>query len=147
MRTIVSILLTALLAAVLAAPATAGEVEKSVPFELEKWHELEVTDGPLTLHRIRVTELSGVKSTIFRPGNSEYLTDVQVQIEYSNPSEDDVEADVEIHWLDAQGRIIDGYDDEEDFDDEERHEEQTITLSTLKYGLEVADTLRFTIRW
>ena len=128
--------------------AAAGEVEKSVPFELDRWVELGATDGPVTLHRLRVArQAAGAKSKLVRPGNSQYLADVQIQLEFTNDATRDWEARLEVEWLDADGAVIDGYGDSENLDSESRHDEQTVTLSTLRYGLERARTLKVRIRF
>jgi hypothetical protein len=138
----------ALVAALGAAPAAAGEVEKTVPFALDQWWDLGVTDGPLTLHRIRITrEGRGVKSKIMRPGNSEYLEDIQIQLEFTNDATKDWEARVDLEWSDAQDNPIDGYNDRETLDSESRHEDQTVTLSTLRYGLDRAKKLAIRIEF
>lgn len=128
--------------------ASAGEVEKSVDFQLDRWVDLQATDGPVTLHRLRVArQAAGAKSKLVRPGNSQYLADVQIQLEFTNDATRDWEARLEVEWLDADGAVIDGYGDSENLDSESRHDEQTVTLSTLRYGLERARTLKIRIRF
>jgi len=140
--------LTLALALVGAGAAAAGEVEKRVPFELDRWVDLQSTDGPVTLHRLRVArQAAGAKSKLVRPGNSQYLADVQIQLEFTNDATRDWEARLEVEWLDADGAVIDGYGDSENLDSESRHDEQTVTLSTLRYGLERARTLKIRIRF
>ncbi len=128
-------------------PGQAGEVSKSVPFELDRWVELEATDGPVTLHRIRLHRVSGgmTKSKLFRPGNDEFLETVRIELEYSNQSGSDWEVDIDLRWVDEAGRTIDGYHDEEDLDNDERYDDATVTLSTLRYGLERATTLELSL--
>lgn len=129
-----------------ALPAAAGEVDKNVNFAVDEWIELGATDGPVTLHRIRLARQGGfTKSKLLRPGNSEYLEDVQIQIDYTNDAKRDWEARLKVEWLDAAGEVIDGYNDTENLDGDSRHDEQTITLSTLKYGLAKAKKLRIEI--
>lgn len=129
-----------------AGAAAAGEVEKRVAFQLDQWVDLQASDGPVTLHRLRVARQSaGAKSMFVRPGNTQYLKDVQIQLEYTNDATRDWEAQLEIEWLDADGVAIDGYRDEENLDSESRHDEQTVTLSTLRYGLDRARTLRIRV--
>jgi len=128
--------------------AAAGEVEKSVPFELDRWVELGATDGPVTLHRLRVArQAAGAKSKLVRPGNSQYLADVQIQLEFTNDATRDWEARLDVEWLDADGAVIDGYGDTENLDSESRRDEQTVTLSTLRYGLDRARKLKVRIRF
>ena len=126
-------------ALLLTAAAHAGTADKTVAFKLGEWIDLASTDGPVTLHRIRIVREGGfTKSKFMRPGNSEYLTDVQIQLEFTNDATRDWEAKFDIEWLDADGTTIDGYEGNEGLDSEKRHDEQTVTLSTLKYGLERA---------
>ncbi len=132
------------LAAVLLLPLAtfAGTVEKNVPFKLDQWIELASTDGPVTLHRVRIVRQGGVtKSSFMRPGNNKYLADVQIQLEFTNDSTNDWEARFAIEWLDGDGKVVDGYEGDEGLDSEKRHEQQTVTLSTLKYGIDKAKKL------
>ncbi|MCB1050776.1 MAG: hypothetical protein H6510_10875 [Acidobacteria bacterium] len=127
----------------------AGETKKNVPFKLDQWVELKSTDGPVTLHRIRIVEQSGglTKSKLMRPGNAEHLQTIQIQIEYSNSASRDWDAHLDIAWVDADGVVIDGYNDKENLDSEESYEKVTVTLSTLKYGLKRAKTLKVKISY
>ena len=144
-RSLAPLLVLALLAAV-AAPAGAGEVDQTVSFTLDQWFDLGVTDGPVTLHRIRIVREGGfTKSRLMRPGNSEYLEDIQIQLEFSNSATRDWEARFRLEWVDGSGRTIDGYNGTENLDDGSRHDLQTITLSTLRYGIEQARKLRVRI--
>ena len=139
----------ALLATSIAAPALAGSVHKSVPFALHQWVELGSEEGPVTLHRFRIEKKSGglTKSKLFRPGNSEFLETIQLQLEYSNRSSHDWKAHLKIVWKDSKGRVIDGYVDKESLDDGESWDKATVTLSTLRYGLERAQTLEIEIEY
>lgn len=140
MRTVITCLAILVAASALAG----GPVDKAVPFELGTWIELEHTEGPVVLHRIRVVEQTGTitKSTIFRPVGSEYLKTVQIQLEYSNSATKDWECFMQVEWVDADDKVIDGYRDSESLDDREAHDAATVTLSTLKYGLEKGKTLK-----
>ena len=80
-----------------------------------------------------------------RPGNQKYLDTIQFQLEYSNDATADWEAHVDLALLDADGVAIDGYEGDEGLGEKESHEEDTITISTLKYGLERAKTMRLKI--
>ena len=133
----------ALAFALAAAPLAAGEVQKNVPFALDQWVELGASDGPVTLHRVRLVRHSGsaTKSGFMRPGNAEFLEDVQIQLEFSNAASNDWEARVHFVWQDAEGQPIDGYDDSENLDSDSRNDQQTVTLSTLRYGLARAKKL------
>lgn len=140
MRTTLTCLTLLVAASVMAGDA----IDKSVPFELGTWIELERTEGPVVLHRMRVVEQTGTitKSSIFRPSGSEYLKTVQIQVEYSNSATKDWTAWMQVEWVDADGKIIDGYRGDESLDDREVHDLVTVTLSTLKYGLERAKDLK-----
>ncbi|MDX1631236.1 MAG: hypothetical protein R3234_05210 [Thermoanaerobaculia bacterium] len=148
-RILHSVLAIPVILALAPVPVSAGSVSRSVPFELDEWIELEASDGPVTLHRLRIEEIRGglTKSKLFRPGNDEYLETIRIELVYSNEADRDWEADLDIRWLDDQGRAIDGYHDEEDLDDDERHEDTTVTLSTLRYGLDRAETLEIGIEF
>ena len=136
----------ALAVALLLSSTPAAAVEKNVAFALDQWIDLNVTEGPVTLHRIRLASQSGVtKSKIFRPGGSMFTTDVQIQLEFTNQSTDDYEARIRFEWLDAAGVAIDGYDGTESLDNEARFEQQTMTISTLRYGLDKAKKIRLAI--
>ena len=140
--------LAAVAALALPLPAAAGEVEKTVTFALDTWIPLDAHDGPVALHRLRLARTGGaVKSHLVRPGNSDYLTDVQIQVEFSNEASSDWQMRLKVEWLDGEGRPIDGYDDTEDLDSDSRYEQQTVTLSTLRYGLERARKLRVRITY
>ncbi|MCB1055019.1 MAG: hypothetical protein KDD11_05850 [Acidobacteria bacterium] len=127
----------------MARPVAAGEVEKTFPFELDTWYDLGVTDGPVTLHRVRVKhDTRGLtKSKLFRGPDSPYSDTVVIELEYTNTSDKDWEAACLIHWLDAKGNVIDGYDDDEGLGEDEKKETATMTIATLKYGLEMAKKL------
>lgn len=147
MKTSVCALLVLAVLAI-AAPAAAGTFEKDVPFALEEWIAVDSKEGPVTLHRLRLhKERQSAKSRIMRPGNSEYLQDIQIQLEYTNDATRDWEAKLRVEWLDENGVVIDGYNDEENLDSESRHDEATVTLSTLRYGLERAKKLSVRIEY
>ena len=135
------------LAGLLAMPASAVTVEKEFPFELDEWIDIEFTDGPITIHRIRIeTKKGNWKSKISRPTNAEFMTTVQVQIDCTNESAKDVDADLEIVWIDGQGEEIDGYRGKEEMDEEER-DTMTAMFSTLNYGLDKAKKLKVKIQF
>jgi len=129
------------------APAAAGHVEKTFDFALDEWFDLEDTDGPVTLHKVRIESVKGgfTKSKFFRPGNDEYLRTIQIELVFSNEGSRDWEARLSIHWKDENGVVIDGYEDKEELDEGERHDKVTVTLSTLAYGIDRARTLHVEI--
>lgn len=121
---------------------------RTFTFEADKWNSLdEAKDGPITLHRIQIARQRGqfTKSTIFRPGNSEYLASIEIRLEYSNSATRDWKAKLHLALLDESGTEIDGYNGSEDLDEQENHNLVTIKLSTLKYALEKARKLRVAI--
>jgi len=132
-----------LLVAAVAGQVMAGSFSKTWTFELDKWYEINSSDGPVTIHKMRLEPQSGglTKSKFFRPGNSQHLKTIQVQIEFSNSSKHDWEADLDISWVDADGKVIDGYKDSEGMNEDENHDRMTVTLSTLQYGLDRAKKL------
>ncbi len=137
----------ALAALLCALPAAGAEVSKSFTFELDKWFELGATDGPVTLHRLRLERVSGGFSKLARlGGSSDYAASVELQLEYTNESSSDWKADVVVEWLDSSGDVIDGYRSDMNLDDDDRHELKKSTITTLRYGLDKAKKLRIEIR-
>jgi len=128
-------------------PAAAKSVDTTVDFALDTWIDLGFEDGPVVLHRIRLSPQSGplTKSKLIRPFSSEYLQEIQIQLEFSNSSTRDWEADLLVEWLDEDGKVIDGYNDDENLDDNESRDLVTVTMPTLKYGLARAKKLRLRI--
>jgi len=118
-------------------PLGADTVKKSYSFELDKWYEIDAESGPVKLYRIRVERQSGAKTfkSILTRVHTDFATDVQIQIEYSNKSSKDWKGKMRIVWVDEKGETIDGYVGTESFGDETKHEVQTMLVSTLKYGL------------
>lgn len=142
-------LAASLLTASLALPAAAGEVSKSFTFELDKWYQLDANDGPVTLHRMRLEKVGGgggLSKLARLGGSSEYSTSVELQLEYSNDSSNDWDADVIVEWLDAKGEVIDGYRGEMNLDEGDRRELKKQTIATLRYGIDQARKLRVEIR-
>jgi hypothetical protein len=122
-----------------AAPVSSAPYRRTVPFALDQWIEIGLRDGAVTIHRLRIerrTGLRGFKSVVTRPAHSEYLQDVQIQVEYTNESTSDWKVRANVVWLDGAGQVIDGYKGSEDLDDGKRHELATMQFSTLKYGLD-----------
>ncbi|MEM9552784.1 MAG: hypothetical protein AAGC60_00875 [Acidobacteriota bacterium] len=144
-RPILFVLAILVLAFAVSMPASAATIEKDFPFELDTWYDLDFEDGSLTVQRVRVAHLkSNLKSRLFRGSDTEFVETVQVQVEYVNNTGRDYEAALDIVWVDAKGREIDGYRGKEEMDEGE-HDEMTAALSTSKYGLERAKTLKVKI--
>lgn len=150
-RAPVAVLGLALAASVLAAlPAHAAVVQKEVPFVLDEWITLEVTDGPVTLHRVKLASDAGPMSRpgLARPGESHsFLRPVQVVLEYTNAGKDDWEAQLRLVWVDAAGVEMDGFITKENLDHEEAKEKAKSSLATLRYAIDHAKTLNLRIEF
>ena len=140
-------MLAVLAVAVLARPAPAQpSVDKTVPFELGKWYELNVKEGPITLHRVHLERPGGVPLKARVTGaDDEYRVPVKVEVEYSNASSTDWKATVRISWLDERGDVIDGYNGTSEIDEKKDFDRIGGTVVTLKYGLAHARKLRLLI--
>ena len=137
-------MLTLLVAAVLAAPASAQtSVDKTVPFELDKWYELNVKEGPITLHRIRFERGGGggLKARV-TGGEDEYRVPVKAELEYSNVASSDWRVVFRISWLDEGGEAIDGYNGSHQLSEKKDFERTGGSVMTLRYGLARARKLR-----
>jgi hypothetical protein len=135
---------TLLAATVLAAPASAQtSVDKTVPFELDKWYELNVKEGPITLHRIRLERGAGggLKSRV-TGGEDEYHVPVKAELEYSNAASSDWRVVFRISWVDESGEAIDGYNGSHQLSEKKDFERASGTVTTLRYGLARAKKLR-----
>ena len=135
---------TLLAAVVLASPASAQtSVDKTVPFELDKWFELNVKEGPITLHRIRLerTGGGGLKARV-TGGEDEYRVPVKVELEYSNVSSSDWRAVFRVSWADDGGEAIDGYNGSHELDEKKDYDRTGGSVTTLRYGLARARKLR-----
>ena len=130
-----------------AVPAAAGEVDKTFDFELDAWHEIDVVDGPVKLHRIRLDQKKDrlTKSTLSRPYNQEYLENVRITLEYTNEATSGWKARLDVRWLDAEGRVIDGFGANEKLEKKAARQVVRVSVPTLKYGIERAETLEVKI--
>jgi hypothetical protein len=138
---------TVLAVAALARPAAAQTtVDKTVPFELDKWYELGVKEGPITLHRLHLERQGGVplKARV-AGGDDEFRAPVKAELEYTNASSTDWKAVVRITWLDERGDVIDGYNGSVELDEKKDFDRVGGTVVTLKYGLAHARKLRLLI--
>ena len=135
---------TLLAATVLAAPASAQTlVDKTVPFELDKWYELNVKEGPITLLRIRLERAGGggLKARV-TGGEDEYRVPVKAELEYSNVASSDWRVVFRISWVDDGGEAIDGYNGSHQLSEKKDFERASGTVTTLRYGLARAKKLR-----
>jgi hypothetical protein len=142
------LLMTLAAAAILVSPAAAqAAVDTTVPFELDKWYELKVTDGPITLHRLRLERQGGggLKARVTRGADEEYTAPVKVELEYSNASSTDWRAVFRVWWVDEAGETIDGYNGSHQLDEKKDFDRCGGTVATLKYGLAKARRLRILI--
>ena len=139
-----SLLLALFAAAALATPVAAQTtVDKTLPFELDKWYELGVKEGPITLHRMRLERQGGVPLKARVAGSDEeFRVPVKVEIEYSNISSTDWKGVVRLTWLDEHGELIDGYNGTVGLDEKKDFNRSGGTVVTLKYGLAHARKLR-----
>lgn len=142
-----ALLLAAPLVLALALPAPAGELSKTYDFQLDRWIDLKLEDGPVTLHRFRIEKVGGGGvNRLTRGGSSDYSTTLEIQIEYSNDASNDWKADVVLEWLDERGNVIDGFRGDENMDEGDRHAYIKASVTTLKYGIERARKLRLEVR-
>jgi hypothetical protein len=139
--------LAVLALAAMAAPAAAQPtVDKSLPFELDKWYELNIKEGPITLHRLRLERQGGVPLKARVAGSDEeFRLPVRVELEYSNIASTDWKAVVRITWLDEHNEVIDGYNATSGLDEKKDFNRTGGTVVTLKYGLARARKLRVLI--
>ena len=121
--------------------------EGKAKFEIGKWYDLAIKNGPVTIHRFRIerkaSRLSKLKSLL--PGNSQDMEDLQLQIEYSNQADSDWQTSFDVSWLDKSGKLIDGFHGNEDLTAGRDHDLVTNSLSTSRYGVEQADKLQYHI--
>jgi hypothetical protein len=137
-------MVTLLAATVLTAPASAQtSVDKTVPFELDKWYELNMKEGPITLHRIRLerTGGGGLKARV-TGAEDEYRVPVKVELEYSNVASSDWRVVFRVSWVDDGGEAIDGYNGSHQLSEKKDFERTGGTVTTLRYGIGRARKLR-----
>lgn len=136
-------MLGVLAATVLAVPASAQtSVDRTVPFELEKWFELNVKEGPITLHRIRLERVGGGLKARVTGGEDEYRAAVKVELEYSNAASSDWRGVFRVSWVDESGETIDGYNGSHELEEKKDFMRTGGTVTTLRYGLARARKLR-----
>ena len=125
------------------AHAEATVIKQSCDFRMETWCDIEQTDGPVTLHRFRVTTgdvgfRSVSASSVL---NNEYLERVSVQIEFTNEGGRKYKSYVKVRWIDADGTAIDGFGDEEGLEANRARGVVRRSIGALKYGLQKAKTI------
>jgi hypothetical protein len=132
-----------------ASPSFAAEVTKSYDFALHAWHEIDASEGPVTLHRLWFDKEDDrvSKSTVMRPFDQEYLTTVQFKLEYTNEADSKCKARISARWLDEEGRVIDGFSAKETLGKKSARKRVKMSTATLEYGLERAKTLEVTVQF
>jgi hypothetical protein len=143
-----SSMMVLLATAALAVPAAAQvTVDKTVPFELDKWYELGAKEGPVLLHRIHLERQGGpgLKARVAHGADEEWTASVKVELEYSNASSTDWKGVVRLTWLDDNGEAIDGYNGRHQLDEKTDFGRVSGTVTTLRYGLAHARKLRLLI--
>lgn len=125
------------------------QFEASYDFALHDWHALDQTDGAVTLHRFRLEPKTGRidRSVLFRSKGQEYVRTIVFQMEYTNESSSKWDAKVEVAWLDSEGEVIDGFTATDSLSKKSARKIFSVSLPTLAYGLEQAETLRVQIHF
>lgn len=142
-------LLFAGLLLVAAPSASAGEVTKTFDFELDEWHDVAYTDGPITIHRIRLDRVEGrfTKSSVWRPHNNENLDTIRITIEYTNTDSKGWKARVTTRWFDGEDRLIDGFGANESFNKNSARKTVEVSVPTLTYGIDRAEKLELSVHF
>ncbi len=127
--------------------AEATVLTQRCDFLLESWCDINQTDGPVTIHRARVTTTeAGIRSiSATNVLNDEYLKRVSVQIEYTNEGGRKYKSFVKVHWLDSDGEAIDGFGDEEGLEANKARGMIKRSIGALKYGLTKAKTIEIEV--
>lgn len=120
-------------------------VNRTEDFEFDRWYELNVKEGPVTLHRLRLEREggSGLRDRI--AGGTEYKVGVKIELEYTNEASRDWDANFHVSWLDASGEPIDGYTSTEELSENKKFERAGGSVTTLKYGLARAKKLKIVV--
>jgi hypothetical protein len=107
-------------------------------FELEKWIDVNKTDGPITIHRIRVSEdQAGIRSKSAEMAlNRAYVQRIAVQIEYTNESSRRYKSHIAVNMADANGEAVDGFSDDEGLEPNKSRGLVTRSFPASKYGLQ-----------
>jgi hypothetical protein len=126
-----------------AGAAQATVLKQSCEFRLETWCDINQVDGPVTIHRARVTTTDAGLRSISATNvlNDEYLKRVSVQIEYTNEGGRKYKSFIKVRWVDADGEAIDGFGDEEGLEAHKARGMIKRSIGALKYGLVKAKTI------
>jgi hypothetical protein len=116
--------------------------------ELERWLDVEKKDGPVTIHRLRIsTEQAGFRSKGAEVAlNREYLQPLAVQLEFTNDSARKYKSYITVRMLDGQGEAIDGFGDEEGLDANRARGLVTRSFGASKYGLKRVERVELEIK-
>ena len=127
--------------------ANATTLRQTCDFRMETWCDVNQTDGPVTIHRYRVTASEvGIRSiSATNVLNDEYLERVGVQIEYTNEGGRKYKSFIKVRWLDADQDAIDGFGDEEGLEANKARAMIKRSIGALRYGLQKAKTIEFEI--
>ena len=122
-------------------------IRQSCDFRLETWCDIDQTDGPVTLHRFRVTTTDiGIRSiSATNVLNDEYLQRIGVQVEFTNEGDKKYKSFVKVRWLDAEETAIDGFGDEEGLEGHKARGMIRRSIPALKYGLQKAKTIEIEV--
>jgi hypothetical protein len=132
------------LAALAVSAQAQTSVNRTVDFEFDRWFDLNVKEGPVTLHRLRLErEGSGLRDKI--AGGGEFKVGVKVQLEYSNEASRDWDANFHVVWMDDSGEPIDGYTSTEELEENKKFERAGGSVTTVKYGLARAKKLKIVV--
>lgn len=116
--------------------------------ELERWLDVDKKDGPVTIHRVRIsTEQAGVRSRSAEVAlNRDYLQPIAVQIEFTNESARKYKSYITVRMLDRDGEAVDGFGDEEGLDANRARGLVTRSFGASKYGLERVERVELEIK-
>jgi hypothetical protein len=130
-----------------AASAEATVIRQSCDFRLETWCDIEQTDGPITLHRFRLTTTDiGIRSiSASNVLNRDFLERVSAQIEYTNEGDKKYKSYIKVRWLDGEETAIDGFGDEEGLEGHKARGMVRRSVPALKYGLQKAKKLEIEV--
>lgn len=126
-------------------PAGAQVIKKSFDFSLETWHEIDGVSGAVTLHRIQISTKGKAGSKLSTPLNAAYIQPVISQLEYTNTGDKKWRADVQVNWVDEDGKVIDGFRTTYPLAKQTARKIHQSGLTTSKYGLDRAVKLDVTI--
>jgi hypothetical protein len=116
--------------------------------ELEKWLDVNKTDGPITIHRLRIsTQQTGFRSWGTESYlNRDYLQRLGVQLEYTNDGVRRYKSYITVRLVDGSGEAIDGFGDEEGLESHRARGLVERSFPASKYGLKRMKRLELEIK-